>query len=206
MNHTSLFFRSAVGMGMVALVWHGAAAAQDVTYPRDPQTVVASYVLTIGEITDPDPGPSVRIYGDGRVVIHVPRYMKNAGNFQVQLSEAEMDAVMSSLSSTELLEFDPTAVHRAKDDSARLNRGGAASAAVLVADTDPSITTIEVRVRPTAAVGATARAADVSKKISWTGVESDAKRFPDVPAIQKLAAAKKRLGGLMERSDLQRID
>lgn len=206
MSHTYRLVRSAVGMGVAALVWHGAAAAQDVDYPRDPQTVVASYTLAIGEIEDPDPGPSVRVYGDGRVVIHVPRYMKNAGDFQVQLSEAEMDAVMSSLGSTEVLAFDPAAVRRAKDDSLRLNRGGAASEAVLVADTDPSITTIEVRVRPAAAAGAPARPAEVRKKISWTGVESDAKRFPDVPAIQKLAAAKKRLDGLRERPDLQRID
>jgi hypothetical protein len=130
--------------------------------------------------------------------------MKKAGDYQVRLSDSEMSALMNTLSSNELLEFNPAAVRQAQTDSLRLNRGGAASAPVLVADSDPSVTTIEMRVRP-ATGGPSARAADVSKKISWTGLESDAKRFPDVAAIQKLAAAKQKLGAVIERGDLQRI-
>lgn len=185
---------AAIAAGAVGALC-GVVLAQEASYPRDPQTVVASYTLVLGELRDPAPGPSVRVYGDGRAVVHIPRYMKRAGDYEVRLSETEMNALISTLNVPELLQFDPAAVRDAKANSLRYNRGGAAGEPLLVQDTDPALTTIEMTVRPE-------RAAVVSKKISWVGLESDARRFPDVPAIQKLAAAKQRLAALIERDDL----
>jgi hypothetical protein len=35
-----------------------------------------TFIEVLGEIKDEDPGPSVRIHGDGCVIVHYPRYME----------------------------------------------------------------------------------------------------------------------------------
>jgi hypothetical protein len=183
------------------------AAAQRVDYSRDADVVVASYSLTIGELENPDPGPSVRVYGNGRAIVHIPTYMKNGGDYAVQLSDAEMSSLIDTVAADELLQFDPVAVRQAKKDSMQFNRGGGATGErILFEVTDPSITTIEVRVRPAADGGAAGQAPEITKAISWSGLEADEQQFPDIRAIQKLSAAKNRLRAVMERSDLQRLE
>ena len=39
-------------------------------------TVVVTFIEVLGEIEDEDPGPSVRVHGDGCVTVHYPRYME----------------------------------------------------------------------------------------------------------------------------------
>lgn len=205
--------KAALAVGLAALAQQVAIApalAQSVNYSRDPNTVVASYTLIVGELEDADPGPSVRVYGDGRALVHVPRYRKDAGDFTTQLSQAEMDNLMASLVANGLMEFDPAAVQQAKRDSRQGDRGGGA-AEVLYESTDPSITTIELNVRRSGSGGGTggtgggAAGAEVSKTVRWSGLESDAQQFADIAALRKLDAAAQRFKALMERPDLQRL-
>lgn len=199
--------RRAFRGGLTVLFWLAAgsvAVAQGVSYTRDADTIVASYTLAIGELEHADPGPSVRVYGNGRAVVHIPQYMKNGGDYTAQLTDAEMSSLMGTVAADEVLQFDQAAVRQAKKDSLQLNRGGgAAGDKVLFEVTDPSVTTIEVRVRPGGGGGAAAQATEVTKTISWIGLETDAQQFPDIGAIQKLSAAKNRLRAVMERPDLQ---
>jgi hypothetical protein len=207
-SHSSsfaLWLKAAWLTGLVMLMQQTSlapATAQTVSYSTDPQVVVASYTQAVGELEDADPGPSVRIYGDGRAEVHRPRYMKNAGDFKVQLSKAEMDGLISALVANGLLEFDPAAVQQAKRD-ALADRGGAA-AAVLEETTDPSITTIELRIRRNSSRtgGGAAGTTDVSKTVKWVGLEADAERFPNLAALRQLAAAQQRMRAVMERPDL----
>jgi hypothetical protein len=190
----------------LALLLPQSVMAQTVNYSRDPNKVVASYALIVGELEDADPGPSVHIYGDGRALVHVPRYRKDAGDFTTQLSPAEMDNLMASLVANGLMEFDPAAVQQAKR-AFRDNRGSGA-AAVLYESTDPSITTIELHVRRTGAAqgsGAAGPGAEIGKTVRWSGLEADAQQFADIAAIRKLDAAAQRFKALMERPDLQRV-
>jgi hypothetical protein len=64
-----------VAFGMVLAA--GSAVAQLVIVlsarPRNPCRELHG---SLGEIKDQDLGPSVRIHGDGYVVVHCPRYMK----------------------------------------------------------------------------------------------------------------------------------
>ena len=78
--------------GMV-LTGGNAIAQLVIDYPRDRGTVVVSFMEVLGEIKDQDPGPSVRVHGDGYVIVHYPRNMKRAGDYALQLSPQEMEGL-----------------------------------------------------------------------------------------------------------------
>jgi hypothetical protein len=184
----------------------GSAIAQLVIdYPRDRGTVVVSFTEVLGEIKDQDPGPSLRIHGDGYVAVHYPRYMKRAGDYALQLSPQEMDNLMRLLiADRKIMEFDETAARRSKRDSAIAMQGSSRSK--LLAVLDDSTTVIELRMdryKPPSGNGQ--EILNVDKKISWNGLSSDARQFPNIEAIQNLAAVRQELVSIMERRDLKRV-
>jgi hypothetical protein len=70
----------------MVLTGGNAIAQLVIDYPRDRGTVVVSFMEVLGEIKDQDPGPSVRVHGDGYVIVHYPRYMKRTGDYALQLA------------------------------------------------------------------------------------------------------------------------
>src|SRR5204863_3070113 len=78
---------TALSAAALALLGARTAPATDarIAHSTDPATVVVSYTVTLGEIASADGGPSVRIYGDGRVEAHYPAYMKGAGHHGARL-------------------------------------------------------------------------------------------------------------------------
>lgn len=193
-----------VVFGMV-LTGGSAIAQLVIDYPRDRATVVVSFMEVPGEIKDQDPGPSLRIHGDGYVIVHYPRYMKRAGDYALQLSPQEMEDLMRSLiDHKKILEFDETAARRSKRDSAIALQEGSRSN--LSAVLDASVTVIDLRVnRYKPAGGNGQEILNVDKKILWHGLRSDARQYPEIEAIQSLAAVQQELLALMQRQDLKKI-
>lgn len=60
-----------------------------------------------GLIKNPDPTPFVRVYPGGRVLIHYPAYMKRAGDYELQLGEREIEELLSSFATPEVLDAEP---------------------------------------------------------------------------------------------------
>jgi hypothetical protein len=171
-----------------------AATAQDadVDYSRDPQVAVVTWTEVSGEIANPDTKPRLVVYGDGLAVAHYPRYMKRAGDFELQLSAAEMDTLVRGLVQNGLVEFDPGAV-----------RGAARAAAargIERASTDPSTTVIELRLSHYRPPGAVAYDLGVHKRIEWRGARGATRDYPSVHALQDLAAARRELDALAVRA------
>jgi hypothetical protein len=181
-----------------------AAGAEDsepvIEYSRDPAVVVIGYRLELGEVAERDPGPSLTIYGDGRAVVHYPRYMNRAGDYQVRLGEREMQALVRSLVDDGVMEFDEAAA-RQREREERSRR------ATLGATTDPSLTHIRLRLeryRPAGASDGEPKQAD--KRIRWPALADDAAEYPAIEAIRNLAAAERELAAIMERDDLRSIE
>jgi hypothetical protein len=171
-----------------------AANAQeaDVDYSRDPRVAVVTWTEVSGEIANPDTKPRLVVYGDGLAVAHYPRYMKRAGDFELQLSPAEMDTLVRGLVQKGLVEFDPAVV-----------RGAARAAAargIERASTDPSTTIIELRLSHYRPAGAVAYDLGVHKRVEWRGVRGAARHHPSVHALQGLAAAQRELDALAVRA------
>ncbi len=183
----------------------GSASGQaDFGYARDRRVPVVSFTEILGEIGDPDRGPSLKIYGDGYVVVHYPRYMKRAGDYALQLGPLEMENLVRSLVDKNILEFDAAAVRQRKREAETFAQGGIQTPLFTILDA--STTLIEVRLDRYRPAGYnTQEVRDVHKRITWYSLRSDAERHPQIEAIQNLAAAERELLALMQRQDLEKI-
>jgi hypothetical protein len=187
----------------------GGTAAPIVEPVRRPDVAVVVYRELIGEIAGPDRGPTLTIYGDGRVVAHYPVYMKRAGDWERRLARPELDALVVSLAAKGVLEFDAPSVRtaaRASAESARSRARAARQPITLFEASDRSTTVIEMTVGRYVAATPGARAAhDVSVRAAWTGLREDAAQHPDVPALRDLAAAEAELRAVREAAGFTRV-
>ena len=177
-------------------------------YAQEPNTPVVVLSRTSGEVGDPDPIPLLRIYGDGSVRVHFPSYLKRAGDYELQLSRTEMESLLASLIEKQgLLGFDPLAATRQKEEIAQQAITAAQQARIQGSVSklmDGDTTVIEIHLDSyTASDGITTT--DLTKKISWYGLQWDAQQYPGVESLQKLAAAGRELLALCQREDLVKV-
>lgn len=163
-----------------------------VAYDSDPAAVVVSFHETLGEVADPDPGPSLEVFGDGRIAVHYPRYMVRAGDWADRLSPGALQDLVRSLVDEGVLDLDESTV-RANLAHARAARRAAArrGEATLFEASDASTTTILLR------------ADGREHRVTWHGIRADAYAHPDVPEVQALRRAHDTVRQVMERPTLR---
>lgn len=176
---------------------------------RRPDAVVVTFREVLGEIGGVDRGPTLTLYGDGRMVAHYPRYMKRAGDYERRLGPGEVDALVGSLAAKGVLDFDAPAVRGAARASltASRERARAANAPIeLFEVSDAATTVIEVNVdRYRAGTPGAREVRGLAKRVAWTALRTDAQRHPDVPALRDLAAAEQELRALREHPAFTRV-
>ena len=111
-------------------------------YSKDASTVVVSYTHILGAIGDADKGPSLKIYGDGHMLVYYPPYMKKAGEYTLQLTQGEMERLLRSLIASKVLEFDAQAVRRSKLETDSATQS---SQPTFYSESDAPTTIIEIR-------------------------------------------------------------
>lgn len=164
-------------------------------YRRAADALVVKLTETAGDMDASEGSPSIAIYGDGRVVVHRPAFMKNAGDHVFQLSASELDRLVASLVAKNLPGFDGESARAAKRAALQTRlaaRSGAEPVTVRLVHDAPT-TVIELHLT------STARAGGIDRTISWYGVKADAREYPDIAAIRDLAAAREELLLLMQR-------
>lgn len=185
---------------MIASFAAGTAAAEDrFGLGSDPNAVVIEYLERIGGIESEDPGPSVQVFANGRILVHIPDFMNGAGNYETQLNSSQLHALVRRLVNGNLVEFDG---RLARDN----RRRAIEQSPVLSATTDGS--TIEIALhldRYTARGPGALERRGVSKRISWYGLRHDAAHYPEVPQLHDLALSQQLLEALIKRSDLRPV-
>lgn len=177
------------------------AQAVTVEYARGRNAIVASFTEVLGELRNADPGPSVTIYGDGRAVVHYPRYMKQAGDYELRLAPAEMDRMVAQVGQS-VVEFDEQAARQGKRQEAGRRAAGGPASLTIVADASTSVFEVHLdRYRPAGG----AEIANVRKKVAWSGLRNDASQYRSVTPLQQLAGAEEAFRALMQRPDLAKI-
>lgn len=68
---------------------------------------VIEYTLDQHMLAQRDPTPLLRVYGSGRVRVHFPVYMKKAGDYEMQLSHAELNALLRMLADKSVMDSMP---------------------------------------------------------------------------------------------------
>ena len=151
-------------------------------------------------IRTPEPTtPLLRIFGDGLVLVHIPPYRQNAGDFKLRLSGETLQALVASLSEKGLMSFDASAV---KADKAAFDRAVRERAAaegkplVLTYRSDDMLTIVDISLDSYKPAGGT-EVRPFQKRVAWYGVAWDARNYPDLSSLQDLAAGVAQLSALV---------
>ncbi len=179
-----------------------------ITFSDRPGGVVVElrrYVGFRGETEEP---PLVRVYGDGLVAVHFPLYHKQAGDYTLRLSPAELDDLIGSLADDGILDFDPLRVRAEQRaaESLRTLQTATGEAEIVTVVMDDTVTEIDVNLetyRPGDPSEPVRR--NVRQRLSWKGVRTDAGRYPGVASLQGLARSEVRLVGLSRDARLERV-
>ena len=155
-----------------------------------------------------DEVPVLRIYGDGRVLVH----RMTLDDHEMYLSNQEIDIWLRYLYDLGVLTFDRDAVKQ-KIFEIGMIRAAEAEARGQTEFPGPSglsdayPTVIEVRLKVFKPSGAGAqRVDDYTHRLNWMQPRFSAKDFPEVPELSDLAEATKALFDLTKRPDLVRVD
>lgn len=171
------------------------------SYSRAASDVALEYYRIIPMVAEDDPDPLVRVYGDGRYVTHIPRYMKGAGRYEGRISLGQLNRLMASIEQRGLLDFNPRIV-QAQIEQKELQRRRQAAAEGKTGElhvvTDKEGTRILVHL--------TDGGQRTTREIIWWGLRHDARRFPDIRVLDQLASLKVDLEALVDTPGLRRLD
>ena len=180
--------------GVIALctVIAAAAAAAPFRISADPGTIVLEYGHVQHALAEQDPLPLIRIYGDGLVWVHYPVYTQRAGDYEFRLDQKDIRRLLREIRQGGLLEFDRarTLEQRAAMDE----RNGTGRSR------DATDTVIRIRLERYKG------RVNFDKSIVWTGVEADARAFPDLRPVQSLARLEQKLRAMIDSRPLSPVE
>lgn len=176
----------------------GAPAAD---YPRDPRSLVLEYAQIYEALGVADEPSRLRLFGDGRVEVHVPRFLPRAGDYELYLAPSEVRSLLARLVEHGVLDFDAGRVRSLRDRAraARLEREG--TEVYPVSETRMEL---EVRLVSYTPPGGVAER-NLWRRISWQGHETESRLYPEIAELAGLVAAEGELVELMERPELARM-
>ena len=183
-----------LGGGVTA--WAKSPASQ-LIYDTSPTALVLQYTQIHTGLAQNDPTPRLRVYGDGRMLVYFPPYMKRAGTYETYLTPTELDTLLQSLLEQGVLDFDTQSLQHAVQES-RLRARTSPSRFFTISD--PTLTRLEVRLPPPGSGNTSTARRTMPRTLTWDDVQTA------VPALQGLATTERMLQELVSRPDLQRVE
>jgi hypothetical protein len=153
-----------------------------------------------GMIKDPDPTPFVRVFPDGRVLVHYPAYMKKAGDYELILSEEELNALLSSFSEEGILALEPDELKVIAAEA--LTQTGP----IDLPDTHGVSTRVEIRAESFTREGEEEPSMrSIESMIMAENLAATAEALPQVRRLQDFARGVAVLENLADRDDLMPV-
>ncbi|MFK5986350.1 MAG: hypothetical protein QM479_13135, partial [Pseudomonadota bacterium] len=115
-------------------------------YSTSAEEIVVEYHVNHTILANQDPLPFMRVYGNGLVKVHYPIYMTKAGDYEYQLTQQELQALISSLDSNCVFTFKKQKV-KEKIKLIKAQQEVIAGQTILSYRSDPSITQIKVNLK-----------------------------------------------------------
>ena len=171
-------------------------------YSAQASTPIIEYNLKHEMLAEPDAEPLLRVYGNGRVHVHIPAYMKNAGDYEIQLKRNELDALVLALSQDGVIDFDHRSNH---ENLSRLKAQRRVTTGRLWHVSDVTETVIDVNLDRYQRDPASIPVNGLRKHFSWKSLQLDARRYPESTAIQRAATSARMLHALTQHPDLKRM-
>lgn len=185
-------------------------ASDNLSYDTSPDSLIFSYHVIPSELIEQDQTPRIRIYGDGKALIHYSKVYKKAGSYRLKLTNSEMQEIMQLVSDNGILNFDKQTVLRSKqeaDINVSAKKKASSQPQVTSITMDQDITQIYYNVQESSSAnGTTLGKTSKSKKINYLGLRGDTQKYPNISAIQGLSQVDSWFKGLTNRPDLQKIN
>lgn len=119
-------------------------------------------------LAEADPEPLLRVYGNGRVHVHYPVYMKKAGDYELQLSKPELNVLIRSLADNGIIDFDHgTAMAHRKQFEAQQR----ATTGILYYVSDATETVVDIRLDEYQRSASDKRITNLKKRFTWKNLE-----------------------------------
>ena len=141
-----------------------------------------------------DDKPTLQIFADGRVVAHYPVYMKKAGDYEMQLDEAELSNLISDLSNLGLIDFDNKKVNEKVSAHKRKLRDKGEFYEV----SDSVATIVDIRLDEYQKNSKAKKIKNFKTQFKWKNLSHDASRYKHEVEIVRANAAVKKLTYLMK--------
>ena len=186
-KHVNLFFRGSVGLFFL-LVFQAGTAQDGVGNSQ----LLLSYTQVHDMIAEPDKVPLLRLYDDGRVLVHYPMYMKKAGDYEQYIPAAEAMNLVAYFENGSLADFDRATLQEQKQRMEALRR---ATDKTLYYISDDTHTVFQLYPED----------AERKRTITWTNLQWDNRRYPQITELEELANLESVLQGMMNDPDLEKI-
>lgn len=173
-------------------------------YSRDKNFVVIEYSQSHDMIAEVDPVPMLRIYGDGRVHVHFPVYMKRAGDYEMRLSDAQLQTLLGSMESKGILKFDQNKVRQLKILSEKRIQAASPGGVVTILS-DDTRSRFQVNLGTYISSGTFTPQNNFAQAIEWKNLKWDAQKHKDISELGHAADAEQELSGFLNHADLVKI-
>ncbi len=179
------------------------AQASVFDYPRDASYSVIEYSQSHDMILNADPLPMLRIYGNGRVLVHFPAYMKRAGDYEMYLADTEIQQLLSSLEQKGILKFSNSKLAQIKKQAiaGRLAESGI----VLSGPSDNSRSRLTVNLNSYTPGLSFIPQYDYKKEVVLKNLKYDAQLYPGISELQNAVDAEQELQNFLTHRDLIKI-
>lgn len=161
---------------------------------------VIYYRQHIHMLSGVDDRPSLKVFGSGRVMVHYPAYMKKAGDYEMQLDVTELSALIRSLSSNGILDFDEKKV----TDKIIVHKKSSKRKGEYFEVSDSVESVVDVRLDEYQKNAASINLTGFRKHFKWKNIEHDATRFKGVSEVVRANQSITYLNALMKDSRLMK--
>lgn len=154
-----------------------------------------------GMIENPDPTPFIRVYPNGRVLVHYPAYMKKAGDYELELNESELAELMAAFADESILKLENeelmgmAAQARSTEDDLRVSNTHQVST---ILEIRADSFTREGEEEPTLLM--------VDRILSTEDLAATAAALPEVRRLNDLSEGVRALESLADRDTLSRME
>ena len=155
---------------------------------------VIYYQQNIEMLAGIDDRVTISIFGNGRVLVHYPVYMKRAGDYEMQLDETELVSLLQSLSDNGVIDFDEKKV---KQD-VRAYKKQLHAKGKFYEVSDAVETSIDIRLDEYQKNASSPKIKNFKRSFRWKNIEQDASRYKDNIAISKANNSVSQLNALMK--------
>jgi hypothetical protein len=164
--------------------------------------LVIEYTLDHHLLAQPDPVPLLRVYGSGRVLVHFPVYMKKAGDYEMQISRAELGELLRMLADKGVMDFNAAAI---RDERRQLASARQATTGEFFHVSDATDTVINITLDQYQRTKSSPRIDGLKRQFRWRNLETDARQFPQAARFTNAADASAALRALCEHPALRKL-